>query len=185
MCWGLAQADWAVPSTAQCPQEGKKVSESDSETPTPAAAPATVTDTVVSSSLMTNSATEAETKTYAGVTCPCTQAEEMYMKVTLQKRFSKSSQGEQGGWREWSRWRSRAITKAIFSAVTKAIPYSDNVFFLHACAGFNFWGISWYRNRWFDVLIKGEMREAGWQWSNTFYSCMHSSSVSRWYLDKL
>lgn len=61
------------------------------------------------------------------------------MKVTLQKRFSKSSQGEQGGWRGWRGGRSRAITRAIFSAVTKAITYSDNeCAFLRACAGFNF-----------------------------------------------
>ncbi|RMC07050.1 hypothetical protein DUI87_16503 [Hirundo rustica rustica] len=49
-----------MPSTAQCPQEGKKVFESDSDTPGPAAAPATVTNTVFSSTLMTYSATEAE-----------------------------------------------------------------------------------------------------------------------------
>lgn len=60
VCWCLAQAYQDMSRTAQCPQEGKKVSESDNGTPGPAAAPATVTDTVVSSTLMTNAATEAE-----------------------------------------------------------------------------------------------------------------------------
>lgn len=73
-------------------------------------------------------------KTCAGVICPCTQAEEMYMKVTLQQ--SKRT-------RRVERMKKQGRRKHIFSAVTRPSTYSDNeCVFIHAYAGFHFWGIS-------------------------------------------
>lgn len=118
-----------MPSTAQCPQEGKEGSDSDSETPGPAAAPATVTNTVVSSTLMTNSGTEAEKNM-----CWCHLPLYTSRRNVYESHPSAVKENKEGGEDE-----EAGPSQAHFQCCYKAITYSDNeCVFIHAYAGFHF-----------------------------------------------